>query len=802
MKLLHFTFPTVISSQLTQKAIASDITFGAECISFVRANSIADCPPSIQSLRHAAFLSLPVADSAAIRPTTDFFLSNNDENFPVRKKKISPPRNEALVKRQISKIFGTNDPAGSEFIALSLAGRFSQDKNNVPIDILLLSSPTESQTIEKAYRNYLQAPQDSPNECINAIPVPLPPTKSSSSILLLAHAYCGIPLSKTKMLSLNSLLINRDGGLYDNLPWGTWSIDPDWKERDAANNVVDRKYSMGKRVAFQRFIGKDWRDRTLSYRLRELLKDDTSRLDESNESFESTNDEDMMASLSKRLLELEIDEARMEVAKCEQQLAIRRTELSNNVGDDVVEYSDFTDPMNDGVEVQMLNEAQSRMRIAQTSLKDLENVMQRQTKDVDSSFPSFISWDNEKKRSGNGVSIRSTLMSIVNKLDDQTNDTPYRGAIGYLPKLDSQDESEDSSQGYSSPYQLLLEIINEQLNADVVACVLEQTSLLEGNLVLGGALLLQRKGRKKSATLAGERVDYVDSEDDFGNEGVYPQSTYVVECFSDEAIGIALETGSPLYLESEIWERAGGIPVEIGLDETPKVGHNFSISMTNRLPLLRPVRGFSAVSVEGEKVSSEKEANLVRIPLPSSAQLFDKSYQVTLPSSSDATNTPVFSTFTPVRSLDQYDSLTNDDKARMLLKLESFRGVLPRPRAVQESESPSALDNILLPLIDESIRNQYLIRDAERRNDSDTANALRSKMSRRQSLLEQAKSARESGLEDEAKRLDEEAELYKAIRADSTQDIGAYSRFLDRDDWYERETQARIRRLKKSKGID
>jgi hypothetical protein len=802
MKLMYFTFPAVFSSQLTRKAIASDITFGAECTSFVRANSIAGRPLSTQSLRHAAFLSPSVADSAAIRPTTELFLSNKDENFPVKKKKISPPRNEALVKRQISKIFGTSDPAASEFIPLSLAGRFSQDKNNVPIDILLLSSPTQSQTIEKAYRNYLQSPQDSPNERINAIPVPLPPTISSSSIRLLAHAYCGIPLSKTKMLTLNSLLINRDGGLYDNLPWDTWTIDPDGKERDAANNVVDGKYSMGKRVAFQRFIGKDWRDGTLSYRLRELLNDDTSRKDDSNESFESTNEEDMMASLSKRLLELEINEARMEVAKCEQLLAIRRTELLNNVGKDVVEYSDFTDPMNDGVELQMLNEAQSRMQIAQTSLKDLENAMQPQTKDVDSSFPFSLSWDNEKKRSGNGVSIRSALMSIVNKLDDQTNDTPYRGAIGYPPKVDSKDESEDSSQRYTSPYQLMLEIINEQLNADVVACVLEQTSLLEGNLVLGGALLLQRKGRKKSATLAGERVDYVDSEDDFGNEGVDPQSTYVVECFSDEAIGMALETGSPLYVESEIWERAGGIPVKIGLDETPKVGKKNSISVTNRLPLLRPVHGFSAVSVEGEKVSSEKEANLVRIPLPSSAQIFDKSYQVTQPSSSDTTNTPVFSTYTPVRSLDQYDSLTNDDKARMLLKLESFQGVLPRPRAVQASESPSALDNILLPLIDESIRNQYLVRDAERRNDFDTANALRSKMSQRQSLLEQAKSARESGLEDEAKRLDDEAELYKAIRADFTQDVGAYSRFLDRDDWYERETQARIRRLKKSKGMD
>jgi hypothetical protein len=75
-------------------------------------------------------------------------------------------------------------------------------------------------------------------------------------------------------------------------------------------------------------------------------------------------------------------------------------------------------------------------------------------------------------------------------------------------------------------------------------------------------------------------------------------------------------------------------------------------------------------------------------------------------------------------------------------------------------------------------------------------------MSQRQSVLEQAQSARDRGLDEEAKRLDDEAELYKSLRADATQDEGAYSRYLDRDDWYERETQARIRRLKKSQGTE
>jgi len=158
---------------------------------------------------------------------------------------------------------------------------------------------------------------------------------------------------------------------------------------------------------------------------------------------------------------------------------------------------------------------------------------------------------------------------------------------------------------------------------------------------------------------------------------------------------------------------------------------------------------------------------------------------------------PVFSTFNPVVSLDEYDMLYDDDKVRLLLKLESFKGPLPRPRAV--TSDPSLLDQILLPLIDESVRRQHQIRDAERRGDFEEANALRSEMSPRQQLLEEAQRAREAGLEERALQLEQEAEIYKALRADVTQDEGAYSRFLDRDDWYERETQARINRLDKKK---
>ena len=233
-----------------------------------------------------------------------------------------------------------------------------------------------------------------------------------------------------------------------------------------------------------------------------------------------------------------------------------------------------------------------------------------------------------------------------------------------------------------------------------------------------------------------------------------------------------------------------------------------SLSFVGRVPPVRPLDDDAFVPQrEGERVSSDEQANLVRIPLTTSPQLFGPDQA---PRPSPSPGSPVFSTFNPVESLQEYDALTDDAKARLLMKLESFSGALPRPRAVKASTAktggdyddgtpPSLLDDILLPLVDESIRCPYKIRDAEQRRDFDEADALRSEVSPRQVALEGARRAREEGRDDEADRLEEEAELYKALRADITQDEGAYSRFLDRDDWYERKTQARIKRLDKKK---
>ena len=124
---------------------------------------------------------------------------------------------------------------------------------------------------------------------------------------------------------------------------------------------------------------------------------------------------------------------------------------------------------------------------------------------------------------------------------------------------------------------------------------------------------------------------------------------------------------------------------------------------------------------------------------------------------------------------------------------------LPRPRTVRnlpDDENP--LDKLLLPLIDESVRNEWKIRDAVRRGDVDLANELKSKKSNLQIAREREKAARRDGNENLAKQWNEEAKFLETLRADVTQDEGSYSRFLDRDDWYERDRQRTAKRVKKS----
>lgn len=581
------------------------------------------------------------------------------------------------------------------------------------------------------------------------------PLASRAQLKLVSFAAAGRALSKSVLLGLNTLLVNRDGALFDNLPWSEWSIDPQMRNRDAAGNPIDSKFHLGKRDAYNRFMGKDWQGRSLALgnmalRLKYMLEtdeDETMKQNSDDDKLSPFDQEETGKALATRVLQLQIRELQMELADIESQLAIAR--------------------VNGGKEARILEKEQMQLLETIASTKeDLATVVEG------------------TKRS------TTTTANVMERIADWTTDNgnnaaPYRGAMGYAPALDSKKDINDSRLPYSSPYDLLKEILQDQLNAKVIGCVLENTSLLKGNLALGGAIALQRITPTKTVEMGGEVIEYNDYDEEFGNMGVGAGSTILVECDSDEAIGVALAFSVPLKVESKIFGQSA-VPVEQQPSEEEK-----SDNIIEYLTLWKTVDPEMNFQVEGERQLSQR-SNPISIPRTTTS-LFDGI------SEEKPASSPLFPADNPIKSLSEYDALSNEEKAKTLLELSNFSGRLPRPRVLRQRSSPNPLDEMLLPLIDESVRRQYYIRDAEVRGDIERAAQLRAEKSKRQAALERAQEAREAGNPAAFERWETEAEFLESLRADVTQNEGSYSRFLDRDEWYEKDRQATAKRVDRSK---
>jgi len=680
------------------------------------------------------------------------------------------------------------------------------NQQNKKIDCIFLSTPSYCQDIN------VKGDQNSRISNIPSLSIPIASSSFNSIIKLLSFAYKSKPISKSLCLALNPLLINRDGGLYDNLPWNTWSIDPLKRNRDSAGNVIDKKMHMGKRDAYNRFMGRDWYGRSLSIgNLAARVKYTFDNNDGDARSMSrftinekegakdrATFDENAATVLAKRVLQVEFTEARMAKAEAEEALAIHRAELSS-----------FDKKMvSDEVLIDNYDLIQNSLRTVENTDSDMQTIMDvlDSLKDPPIQFvPSF---------DGN-YTVGNTITQTQNFLTKFTDaiikefetDAPYRGAMDYKPTIDTKEEMfEKSRLPYTSPFELMNEIINEQLNADVIGCVLENTSLFSGRLVLGGSVILMRRGRKKTATIENEEVEIDDPYDNFGNDGIFSGEVFVCECECDEAIGMSLAAGIDLKIEGSIWERAQSVTSLIRDFTAPRKNtvsaSNLDVNIMDILPKL-DCDDFFVVKVQGEGSPSNGTSKQVPKTVSSFIDLFTFTEQ-SLSTSVD----------NPIKSLNQYDELTIEDKASMLLSLESFKDKLPRPRSLLEDETQilatvgkvkdssillNQLDKTLIPFIDESVRNQILLRDAENRNDKETANYLRLKKSKLQLANEKSSQARTDGRDDVVALWNEEASLYTDLRADVTQDEGSYDRYLDKDEWYERERLARVKRTKKSK---
>ncbi|VEU39790.1 unnamed protein product [Pseudo-nitzschia multistriata] len=620
-----------------------------------------------------------------------------------------------------------------------------------------------------------------------------------SRLQLLSKVYEGKPVSSlTSLILWNLNLINRDGSLFDNIPWNQWTKDPDGKNRDPAGNFVDEKSRYGKRDAFNRFIGKDSNSKTISESQRRYWEKKLSTLlGEKNNDGDGAIDQNVtdevedsdssfsLSFLSKRVLELRIREIRMEIAEVDSQLAVSR---NNDISTSNLQELEDTRV-----------ELQQTLHEAERNLSDLLSSM---------SSTSLSDTEATDDRINLFDRIARFALDISMPFRTEQKEAPYRGATGYAPRL-SDTEDDSDVEFYRSPYDLLNEILSDQLNAEVIGCVLENTSWLGGNLALEGAVVLRRRTPVVESTLMGETIRAPDRDEDFGNS-VKGGEIFVVECDGDEAIGMALSCNLPVKIERTIFERSSiaGVPSQptAGSDQKDANGNapkskKFGTykNIKENIPYWKPMDAGISLHVEGDRTNRDAE-RLSPLSIPrTTSSLFDSIFEPESNQGEDKTPSSMFPTDNPIKSIDQLDRLKDGDKAKTLLEMSNFSGRLPRPRTVRNAPADeNPLDNLLLPLIDEAVRSEYKIREAERQGDLDLANELKANKSELQKAREKVDAARRDGKEDLARALEDETAFLEALKADVTQDDGAYSRFLDRDDWYERDRQKTAARVKKS----
>lgn len=707
-----------------------------------------------------AFILNRLGSSPSCKSICIFGSKGNDYTKKYSEDDIESLRKKVLNKKLIDAVITGGDITKSKLSSISnksiemkLAGKGivgPKDNPLVQSDCVFLS-PSNSMS--------------STGEEVTCMPVPFPSSKTKSMMTLLSFAYKSQPISKSLCLTLSPILINRDGSLYDNLPWDTWTIDPMKRNVDAAGNKIDQKYHLGKRDAYNRFMGKDWYGRSLSIgnlaaRAKYLLENDKS-------SDEVIMNEDAAEILVKRVLELEVKESRMAVAAAEEQLAIIRADLGLSSIDEIVDEFLLAN-------YDVLQNAIEAVQNAKTSLKNSEMAL----------------IDLLEKEVTTNPELTSLLSSII---DSFSTEAPYRGAIGYKPVIDTKEEMFDKSVlPYSSPYELMTEIINEQLNANVIGCIIENTSLFDGGIVLGGALILQRKSVKKEIIIDGEKIEFDDSDDNLGNHGILSGDLKIIECDCDEAIGMAIANDLDISIEIDVWEKSQ----LLCRYKTSSGTVDYDQENENDIPIIESFDENIIINTQGD--GKKSIGTPIQRPRDDSGNFmnFLKSPQ----------SSTVFNSDIPVSSLEAFDSMTVQDKAQLLLSLDSFKGQLPRPRILRgATESPDKslldpLDKLLLPLIDESVRRQILTREAERKGATDEVQTLNEMKSQRQISKENAEQARRDGNTDLAQIWENEAEFHASLRADVTQDEGTYSTFLDRDEWYERERRLLVERNKKRFG--
>ena len=606
-------------------------------------------------------------------------------------------------------------------------------------------------------------------------------------------------MTRRELLGWNTLIVNRDNGLFDNLPFASWDNNQKTSV-DAAGQAIAPRFHLGKRECYNRMLGKDWyRDPVLIINNKNKEESDVNILKRRAADEQTDADSSIFEFLMEQI------QSRLERETNSQDYKQAEVDSANSSGDSTtVEYDDFADMMLDSVS-QPQGDENSATTIALTRrILELQlREFQMQMAECDSEIAQLASssssnnnptteaemeaWQQKKQESIQNFQDTQErldeLLQSPNSNDDNIVSSIVSELLGSKSKADKETEFDGGgtplrrASSYKSPFAILKEIIAEQMNAQVIAAVLENGSLLENTITITGLIVLQRI--PETVTLLGENLTLASTE------------TILVECDADEAIGMSLtsENGIPLWMESSVWQRGSTMAQRISEGSRDSSG----------LGLWKTLDPELSVLMEGQALNQSVTERILPVRTPrGEPSRFDRLVFQQKRNTQQDVKLDLFPTDNQVTSLKQFDEMSNDDKARTLMSMSNFRGLLPRPR-VQRSSSVNALDRLLLPLIDESVRTLYQIREARQQGDVERLTQLEASKSLRLQTRERAEEARQVGDEALAEEWEQEDEFLKSLRADITQDEGSYSRFLDRDEWYERNRQRLAKRVDKSK---
>ena len=505
--------------------------------------------------------------------------------------------------------------------------------------------------------------------------------------------------SRLQLLLGNGKIVNRDNGIFDNLPYTEWTA---FGPRDAAGQPST--YHWGKRQFYNRFMGRDWYKYSATRR--------TSVEPPKEEDIVVAND----AMLQYRINEIFLRDVQMSIAECDSEIAIL-TRMA----------------------------AQDEALLEQWKARRLE----------------FTGEENK---------IQRRLEELKQTMDPRNPSKRLEDILTDASKVDVVDGDEMS---FENPFNMLQSLVKEMLKADVVAVFLEDISW-SSSVVLGGGIVLQRQTVKDTISLAGERVQVTNEKETFGSDTVNPGELYVLDCHADEAVQLSSACGIALWCQASLLE-AGKMPFRRSAE-----------SPYGSLAGWKPVDESTVLSVQGRPLDHNGTIAKVQLDFDS----LSRWEQAT----GGTTTKQVFPTENPIESLSEYDELSDAEKVRLLMALGDNDMRIPRPRTIRNQ--PDRLDELLMPRVDEVVRTQWRLREVERSGGD--MNSI--SKSQRFVAKENAQKARDAGEDEIAEWWENEAELFSSLKADLTQDEGSYSRFLDKDEWYERERQQAAERARKQFG--